>query len=136
MTEQQEDFRKKDIFLDEEKLARIKAWNDEQNSPEAKRERRILKQKNKRQEKILNEVLTKPVTKARNRQLQKVLQHIEYYHGKHVRAMYTVDWLKYELERWRYDIYTEEQEQQFIERLIYLKKMSFRAGDVYEKWNQ
>lgn len=133
MSEQVEEDTRRKLVITDEILARIQAHQKAENSPEARRERRIAKQKHKEAEKILDEVLTKPVTKARNRKLQKVLQIVEYYHGKHVRAHYAIDWLKGEWERYSYFEKTQN-ENEFIERLKYLKKMSFRVGDVYEKW--
>lgn len=89
----------------------------------------------KKEKKLLKEILSKPITKTRNLQLQKILQNQEHDHGKHARAMLALQCLDKEFDRYKHEE-TDKHDDEYLNRLRFLKTVSYRAGDIYEyKWD-
>ncbi len=127
MIEEDDDYRMKVVYIDPEPY-----YYDSKPTEDDKRFKKKAKKDEKLHKKLFKEVVNKNPTKRQNLNLQKILQFDEYYHGKHLRALEAIDWLQAEFERWKYyDTFTEKEEETMIERLKFLKKMSFMAGDVY-----
>ena len=107
-----------------------------ENSPERVRERKKAERMEKMDNKLLNEIFNKPVTRKRNLQLQEILQHIEYYGaGRYVRAMESRKFLQ-EFKEMADNGEIRGDMEEFKKRLRFLEKMSYRRGSPYEyKWD-
>jgi hypothetical protein len=134
MTNVVEDNRR-ELVITPEVLERIKRHKKAERSPEAIKLRKETRRKVKQFNRLIKEMDS--VSKTGNLKLQKALQIIEELDGKHVRAMYAKDWLDDTITHLKkYDNFTPRENKILLDRINFLKKMSFRAGDVYEEWDR